>query len=76
MPSLEKYLNTSKGKIFKKVAAESLKTICMEEVKKKYIKSIEKSMKGSIFMDILEKLLSKKQKVMGLVEEGLLKERN
>ena len=48
----------------------------MEEVKKKYIKSIEKSMKGSIFMDILEKLLSKKQKVMGLVEEGLLKERN
>ena len=28
----------------------------MEEVKKKYIKSIEKSMKENLFMDKLEKL--------------------
>ena len=52
--SLEKYLRTSKEKILKDVAAESLKTTSMEEVKKKYIKSIEKSMKENFFTDSLE----------------------
>ena len=52
--SLEKYLSTSKEKILKDVAAESLKTTSMEEVKKKYIKSIEKSMKENFFTDSLE----------------------
>ena len=51
--SLEKYLSTSK-EILKDVAPESLKTISMEEVKKKYIKSIEKSMKENFFTDSLE----------------------
>ena len=48
----------------------------MEEVKKKYINSIKKSMKENIFTDSLEKLRSKRHEIMGLVEEGLLKERN
>ena len=51
--SLEKYLSTSK-EILKDVAPESLKTTSMEEVKKKYIKSIEKSMKENFFTDSLE----------------------
>ena len=45
----------------------------MGEVKKKYI---TKTMMENLFMVSLEKLLRKRQKVMGLVEEGLLKERN
>ena len=51
--SLEKYLSTSK-EILKDVAPESLKTTSMEEVKKKYIKRIEKSMKENFFTDSLE----------------------
>ena len=51
--SLEKYLSASK-EILKDVAPESLKTTSMEEVKKKYIKSIEKSMKENFFTDSLE----------------------
>ena len=51
--SLEKYLSTSK-EILKDVAPESLKTTSMEEVKKKYIKSIEKSMKENFYTDSLE----------------------
>ena len=51
--SLEKYLSTSK-EILKDVAPESLKITSMEEVKKKYIKSIEKSMKENFFTDSLE----------------------
>ena len=51
--SLEKYLSTSK-EILKDVAPESLKTTSMEEVKKQYIKSIEKSMKENFFTDSLE----------------------
>ena len=51
--SLEKYLSTSK-EILKDVAPESLKTTSMEEVKEKYIKSIEKSMKENFFTDSLE----------------------
>ena len=41
------------------VAAESLKTTSVEEVKKKYIKSIEKNMQENLFMDSLEKLQSR-----------------
>ena len=51
--SLEKYLSASK-EILKDVAPESLKTTSMEEVKKKYIKSIEKSMKENFYTDSLE----------------------
>ena len=36
-------------------------TISMEEVKKKYIKSIEKSMKENPFMNSLKKLQRKQQ---------------
>ena len=40
---------------------ESLKTISMEEQKKKYIKSIEKSVKENLFMESLEQC--KRQKI-------------
>ena len=54
-----------------------MRTISTEEVKKKRIKSIEKSMKENLLMDSLESYTgSKKQKVIILFTEGLLKERN
>ena len=57
--SIEKYLGTSKEKILKEVATESLKTVSIEEVNKKYLKSIEKSMKENLFVGSLEKLQRK-----------------
>ena len=46
----------------------------MEEVKKKHVKSIKKSMKENLFTTKSYRG-SKRQKIMGLVENGLLKEK-
>ena len=59
--SLEKYLSSSKEKILKQVSHSRIteNNINMEEVKKKYIKDIEESMKENLFMESLEKLQRK-----------------
>ena len=55
--SLEKYLRTSKEKILKEISySRIIENNKYEEVKKKFIKSIEKSKKESLLMDSLLKL--------------------
>ena len=52
--SLEKYLSTSKEKILKEVSRNGIiETINMKEVKKKYIKRMEKGMKENVLENIL-----------------------
>ena len=56
----EKYLSTLKEKILKEVNRSIIiENNGAEEVKKKYIKRIEKNLKKNLFMDSLEKLQTK-----------------